>query len=229
VEFIIENTGSTPIPTSAAIEAYAMDGGSRSSLSPPAAIGRVVAPGATATFVLCWDNSLPLTQVDVGVSLSGICGTADDATDTGDYDLAACGGEECDGFDNDADGVADELPDACGSPTQICVFDSAVSDAYVCVEGLEGESCESAGCPSGETCAEGACVDGCASDDECASNQVCTDGECSERSVPDTGLSMEGGDPEDPAQSGCASSSSRPNVWFAGMVLIGLMGRRRRR
>ncbi len=228
VEFTIENTGTIFIPASAGIEAYALDGATRASLSTPATIGRTVAPGATETFVLCWDNALAWTQVDVGVSLSGICGTAEDATDTTDYDLAICGGESCDGFDNDADGEADELPEACGSPTQICVFDSAVSSEYLCVEGLEGETCEIAGCPSGETCTDGVCFEGCSTDGECASNQVCDDGACSERPVADTGLPMEGGDPEDPAQGGCATSSSQPGGWLVGLALLGLVRRRRR-
>jgi MYXO-CTERM domain-containing protein len=229
MEFTIENTGAISIPASAAIEAYAVDGGTRTSLSAPMAIGRTVSPGERETFVLCWDNALPLTQVDIGASLAGICGTAEDATTTGDYDIAACGDEVCDGFDNNADGRVDELPEACPSPIEICVRDSEVSDEYVCVAALQGETCELSGCPSGETCALSLCVDGCAIDNECASNQVCTDGECSGRPETNTNRLMASGDPEDFSLGGCASSSSRPDVWFAGLVLLGLVARRRRR
>ena len=224
VQFRVDNVGLVEIPSSATVEVFADDAGTRSELSAPISLGRPIAVGERDTFTLCWANPLEFREVDFGVLLEGACASVEAATDTTDVDLAECGDEQCDGFDNDADGEADERGEACPLVTQECFYDPALELGYICVNALEAESCETLGCPFGQACDGSICVP---NDAETCGSGWCGEDVMSGRFSDDVGSGSTPSD--DPSRTGCsaARSGTMPMTWIVSFMLVLSMRRRR--
>ena len=224
VQLTIENIGFVEIPEIAVIAMFSEDAGTRSELSAPVELDRPIAVGTTETFTLCWANPLEFRGVDVGISLEGACATVEVMTETTDLDLTECGPEQCDGFDNDADGEADERGEACPLVTEECFYDPALELGYVCVNGLSAATCESLGCPFGQLCDGTVCVP---SDDESCNGVGCEEDVLNHRFSDD--VSARSASDVSAGAEGCRTTPSRapqPAWVFAAAALV--MASRRR-
>ena len=200
-------------------------------------VGRAIQPGTSEDFVLCWENPLSrrnsllrATLLDENDALRCLEVVANRA----DTDFAACGREACDGYDNDADGFADESPETCRNQvsdgTQRCLADTTTSDAedFLCQATAVAppSRCATSGCPAGQFCApSGACLALCVADSDCAEGQRCQAGTCAQQSWSQPEADPLPADKSGAAPAGCSAAGLPADLW----LLLPLLALRRRR
>jgi hypothetical protein len=234
----VTNTGATVIPASARVAIDLVEAAT-TRVGGPMQVGRAIQPGSSEDFVLCWENPLSrrnallrATLLDENDALRCLEVVANRA----DTDFADCGREACDGYDNDADGFADESPETCrnqvGDGTQRCLADTTTSDAedFLCQATAVAppSRCATAGCPAGQFCApSGACIEVCAADSDCGEGQRCQAGHCAQQSwsQPEAPAAGAPADKSGAAPAGCSAAGLPADIW----LLLPLLALRRRR
>ena len=231
----VTNTGATVIPASARVAVDLVEA-STSRVGGPMQVGRAIQPGASEDFVLCWENPLSrrnsllrATLLDENDALRCLEVVANRAN----TDFAACGREACDGYDNDADGFADEAPETCRNQvsdgTQRCLADTTTSDAedFLCQATAVAppSRCATSGCPAGQFCApSGACLALCAIDSDCAEGQRCQAGSCAQQSWSQPEADPLPAEKSGSEPAGCSAAGSPTDLW----LLLPLLALRRR-
>lgn len=201
-------------------------------------LGREIASQATEEFVFCVDNPNQASQFEVSLRVvledsiadqtDGLAclGTwrpdsLEQSNPYGPVNLIICGDEVCDGYDNNLNGVVNEMPEACGNRVgyECLSVQSALcgpSNNYACPQAemlcnpdlghcfacaatvTEDESCHETGCGVGEHCHEsGICVPGCSDAGDCAAGERCVDGACVDASWTPTPARGAGEDVDD--------------------------------
>ena len=232
----VTNTGATVIPASARVAIDLVEAAT-TRVGGPMQVGRAIQPGTSEDFVLCWENPLSrrnsllrATLLDENDALRCLEVVANRA----DTDFAACGREACDGYDNDADGFADESPETCRNQvsdgTQRCLADTTTSDAedFLCQATAVAppSRCVTSGCPAGQFCApSGACLALCVADSDCAEGQRCQAGTCAQQSWSQPEADPLPADKSGAAPAGCSAAGSPADLW----LLLPLLALRRRR
>ena len=232
----IANTGATVIPAGARVAVDLVEA-TTSRVGGPMQIGRAIQPGTSEELVLCWENGvsrrnalLRATLLDENDALRCLEVVANRA----DTDFADCGREACDGYDNDADGFADESPETCrnqvGDGTQRCLANTTTTDPedFLCqaTAVAPAPACAVSGCPAGAFCApSGACLTLCANNDDCAAGQRCQEGRCAQQSWNQPASNEAPTDKSSEAASGCSAAGSPTDLW----LLLPLLALRRRR
>jgi MYXO-CTERM domain-containing protein len=112
-----------------------------------------------------------------------VAGAGGDAGTTSCVPLTPAGPTQCNGLDNNCDGVIDTGPCPTGTVCDgtacvpICI-EGGCPTGETCSQGLCIETdCVNVTCPSGQRCVNGACVDAC-SGIQCPIGQVCRLGNC---------------------------------------------------
>ena len=234
----VTNTGATVIPASARVAIDLVEAAT-TRVGGPMQVGRAIQPGTSEDFVLCWENPLSrrnsllrATLLDENDALRCLEVVANRA----DTDFAACGREACDGYDNDADGFADESPETCRNQvsdgTQRCLADTTTSDAedFLCQATAVAppSRCATSGCPAGQFCApSGACLALCVADSDCAEGQRCQAGTCAQQSWSQPEAEPLPADKSGAAPVGCSAAGSPADLWLL-LPLLALWRRRSR-
>lgn len=232
----VANTGATIIPAGARIAVDLVEA-STTRVGGPMQIGRPIQPGTSADLVLCWENGvsrrnsiLRATLLDENDALQCLQVVATRA----DTDFADCGREACDGYDNDADGFADETPETCrnqvGDGTQRCLADTTTSDSedFLCQATAVAPAprCAATGCAAGSYCApNGACLTVCTTDAACGEGQVCQEGRCAQQSWRQPASEDAATDKASDAPQGCSAAGSAASLWLL-LPLLALLRRR---